>query len=583
MIHILRSSRSLAQVLIWPYIILILVLSILVGVLSYNAGRQGVTSLGRHLLEETAQRVGLEIDRHIYGAAAVLEVAFPSGLPASDAIDTDIAQLKSRFWIATSLHLDPNNYIYYGNTAGQFIGLYRHSMTDAELRIKYMSDPRRAAYRYDRIDAPLGQPTYANTDFDPRTRPWYQAGQASKAEQWSDIYLNFWQKDLVITRLRQVPSYDGGFQGVVATDVSLKALSDFIKQIAISQHSAAFIIEPTGNLIASSEGDILASDSEGRVGRRNAMDSESPFIRNAYAAIKAKIDQSADNKSGNHTFSFKDNEGELAYGAYSWVKDNAGLAWIAVIAVPASDFMGELHRNALWTALIAGLGIMMALLIGLSIVHWVVRDVIRLSKAVSRIGKGQMNVRIKIERCDEIGQLAINFMDMQKELSTDKLTGVTSRSAVLRYIDGLVQQGGHATTDKAGIFTVMFLDLNRFKAINDTLGHQYGDLTLIEVAQRLKKSVREDDIVARFGGDEFLIVFAGIADEAFTAKMSQKLRTALQAPLDCLRDVDGGVGMTVGAAIGAAYFPRDGQDCETLLKHADRAMYHNKANGKDER
>jgi diguanylate cyclase (GGDEF)-like protein len=577
MIHLFRSSQSLAQVLVWPYVILILVLSLLVGWLSYNAGHQGVLNVADRMLQETSERVALKINRHIYGAGAVLEAAFPTGMTAGSSIDDDLEKIKSRFWIATSLHLDPHNYVYYGNAAGEFAGLFRHSVTDAELRVKYSTDQFRSAYRFDHIDSDLGEAVNVKTDYDPRQRPWFQMGQTHVDDQWSDTYLNFWEKDLVITRLRQVLSKEGTFQGVVATDVSLTALSDFIKNIHVTPHSVVFVIEQDGDLIASSQGEIIGTDKDGQAKRHNAMDSENAFIRGAYVALKSQIALSPFSGTEQRMFSFTDQNNEQVYGAYAWVQDSAGLSWITVVAVPSSDFMGSLNDNARWTVLIGGIGIVLALLIGLSIVNWVVRDVRRLSKAATRIGKGQMNVRLSIERSDEIGQLATNFLDMQKELSTDKLTGVTSRAALIRYLDALALHGKTFASDPASVFTVMFLDLNRFKAINDTLGHQFGDLTLIEVGERLRQVVREEDIIARYGGDEFVIVFVGVADAQFTETIKSEIADILSTPLKCLQSLPNASHMTVGAAIGAAYFPADGQDSETLLKLADHAMYENKS------
>lgn len=171
MIHILRSSRSLAQVLILPFIILILVLSLLVGFLSYFAGRQAVISVADRMLLETVERVGLAVDRHVFGAAAVLETAFPTGLTVAADIEQDLASMRSRFWIATSLHLDPNNYVYYGNRAGQFVGLFRHSMTDGELRVKNWPATFRSAYRFNSINGELSAPKNEETSFDPVSVP----------------------------------------------------------------------------------------------------------------------------------------------------------------------------------------------------------------------------------------------------------------------------------------------------------------------------------------------------------------------------------------------------------------------------
>lgn len=577
MIHIIRSSSSLAKVLIVPFVILILALSLMVGLLSYFAGRHAVVTVAEQMLDQTADRVALTVQRHIDGAAAVLESAFPRGMPASPDINAEQDAIRTRFWIATSLHPDLNNYVFYGNRGGDYIGLFRYNVDDAELRLKPVGLDYRSAYRFSSIGGQLSMPKNDVTKFDPRLRPWYIAGQNSDRDVWSDIYINYWDKDLVATRARRVLAKNGQFEGVVATDVSLKALNDFISDLHISAHGVAFIMESNGNLIASSEGENVYTNQQGQVGRLRAENSKSTIIRKTYATLQNHLALDENMGGVSSTFNFKGDDGETVYAAYSWVRDNAGLSWISVVAVPRGDFLDTLDKNARWTFVIAVLAVVIALLLGLSVVRWVVRDVRRLSRAAARIGKGQMNVALKIERRDEIGQLARSFMDMQSELSTDRLTGVTSRAALLRYLDAAVHKRGRRAAELFEQFTVMFLDLNRFKAINDKLGHEYGDLTLIEVGQRLRTIMREDDVVARFGGDEFVLVFWGIAEQDFADKIRQKIADVLAPPLLCLEDVEGAEGMTVGSSVGVSFYPQDGKDAETLIKLADHGMYEDKA------
>ena len=580
MIHLLRSSSSLAKVLVLPFVVLILLVSLLVGILSYLAGRHAVVSVAEQLLDQTADRVALTVERHIDGAASVLESAFPRGMPAATDLNADLDNLRSRFWIATSLHPDLNNYVFYGNRSGDFVGLFRYGLDDAELRVKRATDGFRSAYRFSSIGGQLSMPKNDATDFDPRARPWYVAAQHSDRDVWSDIYINYWDKDLVATRARRVLSKNGQFEGVVATDVSLKALNDFVRGLHVSRHGEAFIMESNGELIASSNGENIYSEQQGKVGRLRAENSRSLIIRNAYSTLQKHLAEIENIGGADTTFTFAGEDGELTYAAYSWVRGGAGLSWVTVVAVPRSDFLDTLDQNARWTVVIAVLAVVIALALGLSIVQWVVRDVRRLSRAAARIGKGQMNVALKIERRDEIGQLAQNFMEMQSELSTDKLTGVTSRAAVLRYLDAAVHKRGRRAAELFDKFTVMFIDLNRFKAINDKLGHEYGDLTLVEVGQRLRAITRDDDVVARFGGDEFVLVFWGIADAAFADKVRKKIEGVLAPPLLCLQDVEGADGMTVGASVGVSFYPQDAQDAETLIKLADQGMYEDKAAGR---
>ncbi|MEW6683531.1 MAG: CHASE domain-containing protein [Nitrospirota bacterium] len=154
----------------------------------------------------------------------------------------------------------------------------------------------------------------------------------------------------------------------------------------------------------------------------------------------------------------------------------------------------------------------------------------------------------------------------------DALTGLPNRTL---FADRLEQALARSAWNKR-LVAVMFLDLDRFKTINDTLGHDAGDRLLKTVAARLATSVRDGDTVARQGGDEFTIILIDMAQIDDVALVAQKILNAMVQPLDL-----NGHQMLVTFSIGIACYPVDGTDAQTLLKHADSALYQAKARGRN--
>ena len=123
---------------------------------------------------------------------------------------------------------------------------------------------------------------------------------------------------------------------------------------------------------------------------------------------------------------------------------------------------------------------------------------------------------------------------------------------------------------------MLFLDLDHFKHINDSLGHPIGDTLLQSVARRLVSCVRDSDTVSRQGGDEFIVLLSEVAQAKNAAPCAQKLLTMLKAP-----NFIGHHGLEVSASIGISIYPEDGLDPETLIKTADTAMYQAKEHGRN--
>ncbi|MET0065770.1 MAG: EAL domain-containing protein [Candidatus Thiodiazotropha sp.] len=154
----------------------------------------------------------------------------------------------------------------------------------------------------------------------------------------------------------------------------------------------------------------------------------------------------------------------------------------------------------------------------------------------------------------------------------DKLTKLPNRRF---FMDRLSEAVKEAEVFQSGL-AVLFLDLDNFKIINDSLGHEVGDFVLSEAAWRIQDTLRSDDIVCRLGGDEFTVIIKGVMEKRELAKIAKAIIHEFAKPIDC-RDRE----LRVGTSIGIVKFPEDGHDEKELIKNADTAMYAAKHAGKN--
>lgn len=162
--------------------------------------------------------------------------------------------------------------------------------------------------------------------------------------------------------------------------------------------------------------------------------------------------------------------------------------------------------------------------------------------------------------------------DLRFLASFDTLTGLPNRTLFQDRLNHAITQAHRANN----IVALLFLDLDRFKHINDSMGHHVGDLLLKAVARRLQNAVRDGDTVARLGGDEFTIILEGVAKTKAATLISEKVLRAFQTPF-LLDDKT----LTISTSIGISLYPNDADNADSLIKFADTAMYHAKSSGRN--
>ncbi len=154
----------------------------------------------------------------------------------------------------------------------------------------------------------------------------------------------------------------------------------------------------------------------------------------------------------------------------------------------------------------------------------------------------------------------------------DGLTGLPNRLLFSSLLNAALKTAARYKRS----FAVMFIDLDRFKFINDTLGHEAGDTLLKEITGRFKEALRASDVIARLGGDEFVVLVQEVPDRDHAATVARKLLSTAIRPVMLL-----GQECRVTASVGISLYPGDGEDEQTLMKNADSAMYHAKEEGKN--
>lgn len=248
--------------------------------------------------------------------------------------------------------------------------------------------------------------------------------------------------------------------------------------------------------------------------------------------------------------------------------------WSVAVGAPKAKIEAQLNAQLGWIGLVTSAVLGFALWIALRIVKRLADSVEALNQAAIDIGKGVPVTlpEMPIAETNVIGRALVHASALSAQIYHkayhDALTGLANRSLFFKALDNCLVRG----RSDGEPFSVLMVDLDYFKEVNDHDGHAIGDCVLKAVAERLRAEVRDCDVVARLGGDEFAILLVG-ADRGIAVDVAERLNHQLASPYPESQ-------IAVSASIGVAIWNPAIQDGKTLLEMADRALYRGKSNGR---
>jgi len=235
--------------------------------------------------------------------------------------------------------------------------------------------------------------------------------------------------------------------------------------------------------------------------------------------------------------------------------------------------------------IIGGVGIA-GIMLAVALARYVTNPINKLNNTVQRFSVDQDIGALPTQRQDELGQLARNFLVMHNQIRKqfaqlqqshkemenlalhDTLTHLPNRRLFLERLENAIARAQRSSQPLA----LLFIDLDKFKDINDCFGHEAGDAVLQSVAKRLSAHVRETDTVARLGGDEFVVLLENIDSCQKVAEVASKLSEQIHKPLPYANQI-----LHISMSVGVSLYPHDGETLDQLINNADRAMYQAKA------
>lgn len=355
----------------------------------------------------------------------------------------------------------------------------------------------------------------------------------------------------------------GNRLGVLMRDISIDYLNRYVKELKIGDSGYMYLLD--------SDGATLSHYFNNRVDLfENSAD---PGAANLLALSKSIRDKTLASPSGFFEYSIG---GKALLASYSKV---AGTDWVAVAVVPLDEITQRARSfNAIMlrTGVVVVLG---AVFIGLLSARRIIRPLEKIRDTVSKIAEGKLDTHVCYSGKDEFAELYADvglmahklntsYQKLSASAKTDMLTGLPNRMAIYEKMDSLV--------DSAGKQAALMLDLDGFKQVNDTLGHDFGDELLVIVGNIIKKLSAPNIMVSRLGGDEFFIFVSEYKERSEVTALAEKLLREISA----IKDIRGNA-IKISVSVGISYIAPSDADKSYLMKKADIAMYTAKKSGKN--
>lgn len=472
--------------------------------------------------------------------------------------------------------------------------------------------------------------------FDPRRRSWYSNTFKAERLVWNSVFqLHSNPQILALPVSQPVRDRNGQVIGVVTSRLYLSAVSRFLKNLPIGRSGLAFVMETDGQLIATSTDTPLVWPNQPQPSRIKANQSLHPVIRATAQHLAADRiitapTNSADPPAGVQSSaaanpqSFTLTVNHRAYlGQATRFQNAIGLQWWVVIVVPESDFYAPIAAQLQTTVVACLVMLLVVAAVGGWLTQWLTRPLQHLVLAAEGLAKGNWLDRAPRSPIAEIDRLASTFNAMTEQLAQsfqtlahqaahDPLTDLPNRHTLLQAIDHRLEQmeqqieqqmaqnmtqnmvhptgppgepplatglnpqpwPGLIDAGPGHYSAILHLDLDDFKLVNDSLGHWVGDQLLTLLAQRLQAHLQPNEVLARFGGDEFTLFLEGLASYDQGIDRAIQLQTLIAQPFDL-----GSLEIFARVSIGITWVNPQ-LDAETLLRQAEIALYAAKQRGK---
>ncbi len=415
---------SLKILLIVPFVTQVIAAVGITGWLSIQNGREAT----QELAPQIGQEVTNTIEAHVRGyIAAPLEILQAHGAMAKAGYQNfeNLNSLDKLFWQqmrqAQSLY-----FFYAANPQGQFIGVERREGNALVLHrslpnLSSTAPLQKLIYRLDNNGKILNQ-IEANI-YDPRDRPWYKVAVKARQAVWSDIYLFVARPILGITASLPIYSESGNLRGVIAIDLTLSQIDDFLRQLKIAKTGQAFILEPSGEIVATSTTETPYVSIDRKQQRIHALKSQNPLLRLVFQNLQQKYPNPIN--IPDHQQVQMEWEGVTQYVQITRLRNAQGLDWLMIVAVSEQDFRDRIDINTRNTIVLCILALIFASLTGFYTSKWIAKPVQKLIdashllatlSASADLASGQPYHPIETPNVRELSILADSFNKMAQQL-----------------------------------------------------------------------------------------------------------------------------------------------------------------------